>query len=373
VPRAERALVYTGPSDEVPRRGAAAGGYRLPAYRFARGPGCASWWVEVYTEGWICGDLLATSALAPDAPLLPELPAGQLTPFPCAFVGEAGAPLFDRLADVPIGFSARWLEAGYAVSVRGRSFYDDERLYRTAGGDYVLARDVFIARPSAFHGTEVRDLETIGWTFRQSTRRYDELPRGAAARADVLGPQVLFSFTAEHEVGGTRYLELADGGYVRVTDVRRPEYLAPPEEVGPYDVWFDVDRAQQVLVVYEGRRPIYATLISSGRREHETPPGVYRIWVKLITDRMANEEPSDPEEKPYYLEDVPWVMYFNDDIALHGAYWHKAFGHVRSHGCVNLSPLDARWVFEHAQPALPRGWWSVLATGADPGSLVRVR
>jgi lipoprotein-anchoring transpeptidase ErfK/SrfK len=143
--------------------------------------------------------------------------------------------------------------------------------------------------------------------------------------------------------------------------------------VGPYDVWFDVDTAHQVLVAYRGEVPIFATLVSSGRRGHSTPPGAFRIWVKLITGRMANEEPSDPEENPYYLEDVPWVMYFNDDIALHGAYWHGSFGHVRSHGCVNLSPLDARWVFDKAQPALPRGWWSVLPSADDPGSLVRIR
>jgi hypothetical protein len=185
--------------------------------------------------------------------------------------------------------------------------------------------------------------------------------------------QTPLRFAAELELDGTAYLQLVDGGYVRASDVRRVEYLPPPEEVGPFAVWFDVDRAHQVLVAYRGKQPIYATLVSSGRPGHETQPGVFHVWAKLITDRMADEEPSDPEEQPYYLEDVPWVMYFDEDRALHGAYWHKAFGHVRSHGCVNLAPLDARWAFDHAQPELPRGWWSILPTAADPGSVVRVR
>jgi lipoprotein-anchoring transpeptidase ErfK/SrfK len=51
----------------------------------------------------------------------------------------------------------------------------------------------------------------------------------------------------------------------------------------------------------------------------------------------------------YYLEDVPWTMYFDEARALHGAYWHNGYGYPRSHGCVNLSPGDARWLYEWAE------------------------
>ncbi|MBI5488911.1 MAG: L,D-transpeptidase [Deltaproteobacteria bacterium] len=372
--RSERVAVYREPDSRASRRGTAAEGNRLPAYRFAEGRGCGSWWVEVYAEGWICGDYLVPSAMAPDAAALPILPEGQLTPYPCAFAHEGGAAVFDRLSDASLNWSSRWLEEGWAVSVRRRTTYEGERYYGTAGGDYVRASEVFLARPSTFRGEELSGFQDLGWTFRSSTRIQDRLPGTGSTSDRSIGPQIVLRFAAEHEVGTTSWLELVDdGGFVRASDVRRPDYLAPPEEVGPYDVWFDVNRSSQTLVAYRGDQPIYATLVSSGRAGHSTPPGTFRVWVKLITDRMANEEPSNPEEKPYYLEDVPWVMYFNDDIALHGAYWHKAFGHVRSHGCVNLAPFDARWVFDHAQPALPRGWWSVLPTADDPGSVVHVR
>jgi hypothetical protein len=372
--RSDRVAVYREPDDRHGRRGTTAGGNRLPAYRFAEGPGCRTWWVEVYADGWICGSDLVASALAPDAPPLPVLPNDQLTPFPCAFAREGGAPIFARLSDSLLNWSERWLEEGWAISVRRRTSYEGERFYGTAGGLYVRSSEVYLARPSAFRGTELTGEERLGWTHRQTTKLLDGLPGSGLTGSRSVGAQMLLRFSAAHEVGGVSYLQLADGsGYVRETDVHGPEYLAPPEETGPYDVWFDVDRERQVLVVYRGSTPIYATLISSGRPGHQTHPGTFRIWVKLITDRMANEEPSDPEEKPYYLEDVPWVMYFDDDIALHGAYWHKAFGHVRSHGCVNLSPIDARWAFDHAQPALPRGWWSILPTETDPGSVVHVR
>jgi lipoprotein-anchoring transpeptidase ErfK/SrfK len=45
---------------------------------------------------------------------------------------------------------------------------------------------------------------------------------------------------------------------------------------------------------------------------------------------------------------VPWALYFNQAVSFHAAYWHNDFGYHHSHGCVNLSPLDARWLWEWA-------------------------
>ena len=59
---------------------------------------------------------------------------------------------------------------------------------------------------------------------------------------------------------------------------------------------------------------------------------------------------------PYSIEDVPYVMYFQLAFALHSAFWHNGFGRPRSHGCINLAPLDAKWLFEFAEPKLPRLW-----------------
>ena len=75
----------------------------------------------------------------------------------------------------------------------------------------------------------------------------------------------------------------------------------------------------------------------------------------------------------YSLDDVPWVLYFDRGVALHAAFWHERFGEPRSHGCVNLAPIDARVVFDLAPPALPAGWTAVFPTDRSPGMLVRVR
>jgi lipoprotein-anchoring transpeptidase ErfK/SrfK len=70
--------------------------------------------------------------------------------------------------------------------------------------------------------------------------------------------------------------------------------------------------------------------------------------------------------------DVPYVQFFDGDRGLHGVYWHDQFGTPRSHGCVNLSPRDARWLFHFTTHPLPPGWISRTIPEGQ-GTLVRVR
>lgn len=165
-------------------------------------------------------------------------------------------------------------------------------------------------------------------------------------------------------VSGVTYLQTSEGWWLRPGDVKmaRP---SPPGDLAPGEKWIDVDLTRQALVAFEGDRPVFATLISSGRRntqdkEHDfpTPTGIFRIREKHVTATMDGDVASDG---PYSIEDVPWVMYFQGSYALHGAFWHDAFGYPRSHGCVNLAPEDARTLFGWADPPLPDGWHGVFA------------
>jgi lipoprotein-anchoring transpeptidase ErfK/SrfK len=168
-----------------------------------------------------------------------------------------------------------------------------------------------------------------------------------------------------------------DGAWMSTRDLARPTRSPVPAEVtAPGERWIDVDSSAETLVAYQGDRPVYATLVSTGRgpagSDDATPPGVHRIWVKLFTSDMANVQHDDVE--PHYsLEDVPYVQFFDNAVGLHGTYWHGDFGRPRSHGCVNLSPLDAHWLFDFTGPHLPTGWSAVYPTSVDPGTVVRVR
>ena len=101
--------------------------------------------------------------------------------------------------------------------------------------------------------------------------------------------------------------------------------------------WIEIDISNQYLFAWKGNNQIFTTIISTGKLETPTHPGIYTIQRKYLTDRMRGEN--------YDIADVPHVLYFDRGYALHGAYWHDNFGTPVSHGCVNLSLNDAQWLF----------------------------
>jgi lipoprotein-anchoring transpeptidase ErfK/SrfK len=178
------------------------------------------------------------------------------------------------------------------------------------------------------------------------------------------------------EKKGGGYIRVGEAEWLRARDVRRPVVSPPPSTLPQGERWLDVDLTTQTLTAYEGDRPVYATLVSTGKGKEgtdaATPKGEFRIWVKLLSSNRDNLE--DEEAMKYYaIEDVPYVQYFSSGVGLHGAFWHRGFGKVRSHGCVNLAPLDAQRLFAFTSPHLPAGWTAVLPTQTEEGTLVRVR
>jgi lipoprotein-anchoring transpeptidase ErfK/SrfK len=104
--------------------------------------------------------------------------------------------------------------------------------------------------------------------------------------------------------------------------------------------WIDVDLAHQRVTAYEQQTPVYTTLASTGLPNTPTVVGQFRIWIKLRYDDMSGPG--------YYLEDVPYVMYFYQGYGFHGVWWHANFGYPMSHGCVNLPTEAAEWLFNWA-------------------------
>jgi lipoprotein-anchoring transpeptidase ErfK/SrfK len=117
----------------------------------------------------------------------------------------------------------------------------------------------------------------------------------------------------------------------------------PPEGVTT-GRWIDVDLAEQTLAVYDNYQLVFATVIATGLEPFWTRPGLFQIYQKKETETMRNNDPTDY----YYLDNVPWTMYFDKARALHGAYWRTRFGYPQSHGCVNLSVGDSHWLFNWA-------------------------
>ncbi len=113
--------------------------------------------------------------------------------------------------------------------------------------------------------------------------------------------------------------------------------------------WIDINLEQQSIAVYENNELIFASLIATGLDNLWTRPGLFQIYEKHETTAMSGDF-SGGTGGYYYLADVPWTMYYDQARAIHGAYWRQKqfFGYQGSHGCVNLSIGDARWMYEWA-------------------------
>jgi hypothetical protein len=202
----------------------------------------------------------------------------------------------------------------------------------------------------------------------------DAEKKGIAGTGGLLGKGAAVALAgAPVSFWGVPYQQTTQGFWVKLSDVVVTT-AQPPEDLGPDEKWIDVDLDKQLLVAFEGKRPVFATRVSSGRRnpydlqhDYPTPTGSYRIREKHVTTTMDGDLAADG---PYSIEDVPWVMYFKGSYALHGAFWHDSFGYPRSHGCINMSPADARDLFFWVEPRLPVGWHGAYSAGDHRGTRI---
>ncbi len=163
-------------------------------------------------------------------------------------------------------------------------------------------------------------------------------------------------------VDGWDWYQVGVDQWVEQRKVARVLPVERPAEVDTVK-WVGVDLYEQVAIAYENSTPVFATLVSSGLADWGTEEGLFHIYVRFPRTLM-----SGAFGKPdfYYLQEVPWTMYFDHDIGLHGTYWHDGFGYRHSHGCVNLSITDAQWLYNWASSEID------LTVPNDPGAAVYV-
>ncbi len=145
-------------------------------------------------------------------------------------------------------------------------------------------------------------------------------------------------------VDGWHWYQIGEDQWVKQTQVARVLPVERPADVDT-ERWISIDLYEQVLIAYNGETPFFATLISSGMSEWQTNEGLFHVYIRYPRTVMSG---AYGEPDFYYLEEVPWTMYFDKDIAVHGAYWHDGFGYRRSHGCVNASITDANLLYNWA-------------------------
>jgi lipoprotein-anchoring transpeptidase ErfK/SrfK len=171
--------------------------------------------------------------------------------------------------------------------------------------------------------------------------------------------------------------------YANAEDVRpipRDEFAPISPDVPADEKRIDVDLKNQLVTAYEGDKSVFTARVATGASFHMadgtvqdfgTPLGKHRIYMKLPSQHMVGGAAGDADF--YDLPGISWISYFvTRGIAFHGTYWHNDYGTPRSHGCVNMLPEDAKWIYMWGLPTGAYDDRHTTASSAASGTLVRV-
>lgn len=405
------------------RAGATVRRARIPA---AAGGRCPEGWYRIEPRGYVCVGALATLDLHhPVVVASARRPRLDDIPYPYVLTrSSAAAPLYARLPTrrdqsrfehdlashllkvpgVGPGFPSpdlipTWLEGNRAAPSLGNRWHGADRVLLdrarpragyallttveqtgrrfgvTTGLEVIPLDRTQAVVPSTFSGIALGEVTLpIAFVRARGAFRVIDDPNGITPGAPLAYREAVAVTDETRALGGVEYLVAKDGTLIPAyqTVVIKPFRRLPAWSSDDVK-WIDVSIPKQTLVAYEGTTPVYATLVSTGvggtgdpKETHATVQGAFRIYEKHVSVTMDGRESSDS----FDLRDVPFVQYFNEGYALHAAYWHDDFGHLHSHGCVNLAPRDAAWLFRWSDPRIPEGWHAVIAK--DAGTIVYV-
>jgi hypothetical protein len=299
--------------------------------------------------------------------LLPrrEIPAVPLDP--------ALAELDRRYAragkDTELGFYASVQDAIYGkkhhsiykgyvyVSIVQTITRDEGTFYRNGDGWYLRGDEVTpVTNKDQFSGFMLADTPAnpFGWVIPYEGVYPSRIPGGpednTASYYHRYTPLQIYDIQKTEKetwymVGINQWIKQTKMGVVFPDTVR-------PAEIPAGVKWISINLFEQTLAAYEGDRMVFATLTATGTPGFWTRPGVFQVKKKYKIQTMSGAFEPDKSDY-YYVEDVPWVMYFDRARAIHGEYWHNNLGARHSHGCVNVPVADGRWLYDWA----PEGTW----------------
>jgi len=170
----------------------------------------------------------------------------------------------------------------------------------------------------------------------------------------------------------------ADGAGLKVLTEQDVAPISP--DIDPAEKKIVADLTYQTLSCFEGNNEVYFCRISSGAKfdpltgaiseERATPVGDLNTHWKILSLNMSG----GGSAAGYSTPAVPWdTVISGEGIAIHGAFWHNDFGERRSHGCINVKPEDAKWIFRWTTPYISLAQSEQRMTWPDHGTVVTVK
>lgn len=328
-------------------------GARLRVTKRGRSQSCPHGWLGRQGGGFICSEHLKPApdkfpGPSPDDD--PHLLAGMDA---YEVVGRQGPKLFRSLKDLERRRAFITLQKTSTLIVKGKITHQNRSYFQTRSGWYVEDQGLEkLPPPIESLGIDIprETVPPLGIVVAEGTETFREPngtePQGILARWSVIEMPA----SDGKEVGNPTmdgWVSTGPQTFIRDDKIALYRKAPRPTQLGKNERWLAVDLGEQLVHAYEGTRLVRLMPCSTGKRGN-TAPGNYSIQWKRRAQTMRLRQGQ------IRVEDVQWVMYYNrkQGIAIHSAYWHHNFGTPVSHGCVNLPPLDARWVFEWTLPEI---------------------
>jgi len=290
-------------------------------------------------------ELAAIGLTVPPRPLPASKPDASLTLLPYRYfhLDNEYVPVYNAPGGTGAGinqFMPGFVYISYSDRVDVNGIY-----YLAKSGGWIPGMGARVSEISAFQGLEFRSTpkNDFGWAYEQIPVKSGPGYNTLETTKQIRPFQVVQIYTSQI-VDNVEWYLIGPSEWVEGRKVARVTPNTSPPDGANTTRWIEVNLAEQTLAVYDNKDLVFATVIASGMEPFWTKPGLFQIYEKTEAETMRNNDPSDF----YYLEDVPWTMYFDEARALHGAYWRTRFGYPQSHGCVNLSVGDSHWLYNWA-------------------------
>jgi hypothetical protein len=227
------------------------------------------------------------------------------------------------------------------IGIAGEQAVDGKTWYDFRLG-WILADEVQLVSPSPFRGLLLtRPVEfRFAWVLQ------------AVQSINIAGAPVrsFNRYELVHEVPAVTanpgYFAIGPDEWLPLESLAVIDPRLPPEVGTGVCRFIYIDLTEQTLRAYDDCQLVFATLVSTGSNPVWTPPGRYNILYRIDYTRLT---PPQGSLSVYDLQAVPYFMTLVGDMGIHGAYWHDDFGSPVSHGCINLSPADAQFLYAWAR------------------------
>ncbi len=342
---------------------------------------CITGWYRVAPRGYMCTEKNATTNLEHPTLQAMSLTAKRDTPLPFTYAQTSKiTALYKRDGDRGVALQGRLPRSTHMAIVGSWTAPDEtrepQRLGLLTDGSFVRADDLRAASPSEFSGVKLSEEQAlpIAYVVRRGVRAW-KLSGSEANKSDELQYHERLNLTGRYRtVKGQRFWAVKDGRWVRhrdVTAIRRRHEL--PEFATGEQKWLDISVITGTMVAYEGKTPVFATLVSVGRDrvgDPETTASTKRGTFRLVSKALTRRE---VESRDAPLRDAPWALELESGQFILGAPHHDRFGIEHTGGDIEVAPQDGQFLFQWSTPALPEQWHALRIDQAEASTIVEIR